>query len=1134
MAVEYLKLRGFKSFGKFCEFDFSPKFTAIVGPNGSGKSNILDALKWILGEGALSGLRITKQSDLLFQGSASVVPAKDSEVILKLTDDDAGKSAILRRVYSQENGSLLYLNNKRILLQDLAAVKSEFSLGGGGFALIGQGEISQTINQKPKERRRQLDALFGIERYRERRNSSLEKLENSQNEAIRIKTLISELEARRAVIAPEVEIAVQAQGIIDELDGLRRDFYFFKRHSLEQEQANLEVQKHVLTTKLDHANFWTNLWLKSENNFEQNLASDEAFNRNKASLDEISARKNNIQRKAFQTSTNLREILRKRPALQNEIQNLQSQVSESQHELERLNLEKTQLENELASQKNILQERENISNQQKLEIQQKLSRREYVIDEISKTKISRSRLESEIKALDFAIENNNLESELVNSEYAQKSQDLENLNAEKSQLETKCAKISEELRAKTREIQELKQQISGTNSQIQKLRAESDMNFYSGIYPESVRVLLAASEKNLIHSKPIIAAETFTCKSPEIAFAVESFLGARQFWLFVNTLEEAQEGINFLKNNRAGRVTYLSLERCRPRDRDFRFRLPFNGVTGWAMDLLEKNSHWENAIAHIMGDLLIVENYETASDLVRQGAKFPIVTLEGEVFAPAGTVSGGFSRQKSGVIVARQKLERINSQITHLELQQESLEANLESNLQSEHELRNNLNASQTELENLKSQINASQRNLNAILNQLKRLQNDKLTAERQKITSNSRLEKSHEILDSLEQELESLKNIQEVQDSDFTEIKNAIKFLNERLNVNHNLLTRAQNDFANSSGKISNLEAELESGIAQERDNREFLRLLAQEKLANYKSELKIKSEIRKHEQEFLMARRKLSKLNSKLERSRRKLNACELELSQFETKISHVQSEISQLIELWDEKYPYNKKSAREVEGGRELTSSLRKLERELKSLGKYNLGALSEDQSLTERVDFLTDQLSDVENAANELRDLIQETDRQVEITFTNSMRKIDARFNALFQRLFGGGEARLQLQDGEDIWERGVEIFARPPGNKLQNLSQLSGGEQSLTAIAQIFATLEIAGTPLAVLDEVDAALDEYNLLRFSELAHEYSDSIQIIAMTHRRATMERADLIYGVTMIEPGLSQTIGINPENYK
>ena len=708
MSVEYLKLKGFKSFGKLCEFFFSKNFTAIVGPNGSGKSNILDALKWILGEGALSSLRITKQSDLLFQGSVSIPQSKEAEVILKLSSDNSeNKTSVLRRIYSQENGSVIFLDNKRILLQDLNSVKSDFSLDGGGFALIGQGEISQTINQKPKERRKQLDALFGIERYRERRNSSLEKLENAQNEASRIKTLITELETRRNEISPEVEIAVQAQGIIDELDDLRRDFYFFKRNSLENEEAKLDLQKYVLTTKFDKLNSWVNLWLKSEKNLEKNFTSNESITQNKITLENLNSQKNNIQRKAFQLSTNIISILKKRPEIQNEIQKLSSQNSDLKKEFTRLDSENNNLLNEINSKKNILYEREKLFNQSKIEFQKKLSRRNSIIDEISKTKFSRSRIESESKALSFALENNSLETNLLSSELDEKNKSLEILNSQKIEFEKKSSSLSEKLTSQNNIIQETKNSISKINTRIQNLHSEIDSNFYSGIYPEPVRILLNASEKNFINSSPVVAAETFSCSSQEIALAIESFLGARQFWLLVDTLEEAQEGINFLKNNRAGRVTYLALERCKIRDKDYKFKLPFNGVIGWATDLIKIKSHWEDAISHIMGDLLIVENYETASELVRQGAKFPIVTLEGEVFAPSGTVSGGSSRLKSGIIVARQRLEEINSKLFQLEKDLNLHNKKLNENLELENNLRNQLNNSLSELENIKSSINA-------------------------------------------------------------------------------------------------------------------------------------------------------------------------------------------------------------------------------------------------------------------------------------------------------------------------------------------------------------------------------------------------------------------------------------------
>ena len=363
--------------------------------------------------------------------------------------------------------------------------------------------------------------------------------------------------------------------------------------------------------------------------------------------------------------------------------------------------------------------------------------------------------------------------------------------------------------------------------------------------------------------------------------------------------------------------------------------------------------------------------------------------------------------------------------------------------------------------------------------------------------------------------------------------LKNELRLLRERLNVTQTLFERVDSEYKNVNSRIDKDEKEILSGDATEKYNRTELRKIALEKIKFYTEEVRLREEISRKDDEFSKSRKKANKIRRKIDKSNINITAVNTELSSFDSKISHIEGELNQLVELWDEKYPYNKTEALQIEGGRELTSSLRKLERELKSLGKYNLGALSEDQSLTDRIDFLAEQLEDVETSTQELKKLIENTDNQVEKSFTNSMSKVDNRFNDLFQKLFGGGEAHLILQSGDSIWNRGVEIFASPPGKKLQNISQLSGGEQSLTSIALIFATLEAAGTPLAVLDEVDAALDEYNLIRFANLVKEYSESIQIIAMTHRRATMERANLIYGVTMIEPGLTTTVGINPENY-
>ena len=1134
MSIESLRLKGFKSFGKQCGFEFSRNFTAIVGPNGSGKSNILDALKWILGEASASGLRITRQSDLLFQGSSSTPQAETAEVILRLQSQSENDRASLRRVYSQDGGAVLYLDGKRILLQDLDRVKQKFNLEGEGFALIGQGEISQTIHQRPKQRRRQLDALFGIERYREKRDDSLTKLEDSQSEALRIKTLIDELQARRAEISEDVEIAVQAQGILDNLEVLRHDYYFFRRYNNEREQSDFELKKHIIMSDLEELERFNRFWTLAQNYYEEKLQSYTLHNSYTEQTDAIASQKNSIQRRAFHLASQVKNIKERRKTLTSELESLSVHRAALEHEIERTRSEHDRLRSELSVKQKDFEERENIYRENQKISQANTLRRKKIIDDIAFLRLKVSRSEAEIKASESSGSSIIQEISELQEECNKSQELLAKLTERKNILDDKYTQLTFRLQSKANEIQTLRREL--THSETQYNHLNSTNIYTSGIYPESVRIILAASDKNILHSKPQAASDVFSCSSQEIAEAIEAYLGGRQYWLLVHTMEEAQEGIDFLKANRAGRATYLALERCRPKFRDNRINtfIQSGGVIGWAMDLVKVKSEWLDAISHMMGDLLIVSDYSTGSELVRMGAKFPIATVDGDIFAPSGSITGGALRQKSGAVTARQKADEINAKTEALKSKISELTGRLEALSNEEKDIRNEAEKSESELEDLRAEINSEQRNFKALTKNIERLNNERDNSKLNVQNLRADIEDMNIKISQLDKELEGLPDIQEENyEAVIAPLKNELRLLKERLNVTRELYERVDGEYKTITANIQKSESEINSGLETEKENRKLLFELSREKVKAHKEELLLREEISRHNEDFSRSRKRADRVRRKLMTSGGNISRLKNDIAVIDGRISHLENERSQLIELWEEKYPYDGKEAKDTEGGRELTSSLRRLERELKSLGNYNLGALSEDQSLTERIDFLTDQLDDVNTSANELKALIDDTDSKVEREFTASMSKIDNRFNELFVRLFGGGEARLTLEDGDSVWDRGVEIFARPPGKKLQNISQLSGGEQSLTSIALIFATLEAAGTPLAVLDEVDAALDEYNLIRFAELAKEYSRSIQIIAMTHRRATMERADLIYGVTMIEPGLSATVGINPDNY-
>ena len=711
MSVSSLRLKGFKSFGTQCDFTFSKNFTAIVGPNGSGKSNILDALKWILGEGSQSGLRITRQSDLLFQGSSSSPPAISAEVSLRLTNEN--DRANLRRIFTKD-GSSLFLDSRRILLQELDSIKQRFNLEGEGFALIGQGEISQTIHQRPKERRKQLDALFGIERYREKRDDTLRRLDDAQSEALRIQTLIDELNARRQEISHDVEKAVNAQGIIDSLEILRHDYYFVRRYANEKELADSELQRHILLSRLESSERWLRLWESGLRHYEGKLQESPQNHGYNSRLESLNSQKDSIQRRAFQLSTQVQGIKSRRKTLSDELDTLRIQQEALSQEQERTHNEHENLRLELETKQKEFSQREENFRQSQKESQRIITRRKKILDEIAGLKLKKSRNESEITASESQRESLSQEIESLHAENESHQQNLSLLTERKSNLQDSYTQLTFSLQQKASQIQALRRELSHTESQLSHISA--------GNYPEPVRIILQAAEKNLIRSNPVIVADVFTCKSPDVAEAVEAFLGGRQYWLLVHTMEEAQEGIDFLKTHMAGRATYLALERCRERNKDNRLSFG-DGVTGWAVDLVNAADEWRLAISHMMGDLLIVRDYRTGAEIVRAGAKFPIATTEGDIFATGGTITGGTSRNKSGAVTSRQKADELSRKISEIT-------GKLEEMTESERRIRIDAEESESELQDVIAEINTEARVIKAVSKNLERLKTEQAESE--------------------------------------------------------------------------------------------------------------------------------------------------------------------------------------------------------------------------------------------------------------------------------------------------------------------------------------------------------------------------------------------------------------------
>ncbi|MDR2180840.1 MAG: chromosome segregation protein SMC [Synergistaceae bacterium] len=1141
MSIEYLRLKGFKSFGTSCEFLFSEGLTAIVGPNGSGKSNILDALRWVLGEGAPGTLRIVRQSDLIFQGSASMEPAKEAEVILKLKQkagDAPPLSSTLRRQYTVESGSVLQADGAKIRLQDLTDFKSRFMLEGDSFAFIGQGEVSEAIHQRPMERRRHLELLFGIDRYRKRREDTYSKLEAAMMEMQRINTLLSELGARREEIAPEVAVAVEAKGIIDNLENIRRDFYFSHRFFLEKKEQDYRSQFQLAAEHKDLAARWRNLWLSAVSKTEEKLRS-EGFDEQSflAREHELVVRKEALRRQSFSAATQVKGILSSRRDGNAELERISASLKSVESEMEKTRNEEAALGQELEKKRAALEDALRRMEESRATAERERMKRQELQDEYADKTLSRSKLEARLKALALSLERSGQDLFRMEEERAALAAATAKLESENAALEKRHEKLSVEhsdiyavCQKHAANLQHLRRELVTQEAELDAIKENTE----ASIYPEPTRLLLSASRLGKMASKPEVVAEAFSCPA-DVASALEAYLGGRQFWLLVHTLDEAQEGIELLKQRRAGRVTYLPLERCKPRFPDTRYRLPLSGVVGWGMELITPRVPWEPALQHLMGDLLVVNDYALGSSMVKNGAKFPIATLEGEVFSPAGTVSGGRTRQNGGAISHNQRVTELSVNIDALKRKIKGVESELaraEKEEQKASQERDELGAALTQI---RSELSGSRQTLGALLGEIERIGGEQTSSKSELEAGNTELSSLDARIAELEEQIAQLQDPSDPGGDGSTRgLRGELELIEERLRGTTTVLARIQREYGDLKDRLGAIAGELEAGQSEEKNLKEQLSALGKEQFAIWQEVLEIRRTLEEERNKARKVHDRLQRLRARGQKAESNLTALVAEIAALNERLTSNRSEIEQLQEMWDEKYPYDVHEAARTEGGRDLVTTMRRLERELRALGTYNLGALSEDESLTERIDYLTEQLDDVRSGIDELKKLIDETDTQVETLFTQAMTDIDDRFNSLFQRLFAGGEARLTLQEEGAIWDKGVEIYARPPGKRLQNISQLSGGEQSLTAIAHLFAALEVARMPLAVLDEVDAALDEYNLIRFADLAKEYSQRLQLLVMTHRRTTMERADLIYGVTMVEPGLSKIVAIDVENYK
>ncbi len=1131
MFIERLTLKNFKSFGGHHELALARGFTAIVGPNGSGKSNILDGLRWVLGESNASRLRINRQSDLIFQGSAGLSQAEETDVALALTDGD--RRGVLRR-HLDSTGSALFVEGARVRLQDLIQFKQSWRLEGDRSAFIGQGEVTDAIAQRPFQRRLQLEELFGIDQYRRRRDGAQGELKQAGEELARLQTLTAELEARRQEIAPDLERALKAQELEQRLEELRSSLYHHRRFAEESRQRALEERTETAASQLLRLQLWATLWDRALQALRQ---SGGDYLRLRGDLQDrlkdLVPSLDHARRQEMELETERRQRDFALTRLEEQHQSRKQQLQDQEGQRSQAAVQAAKLGQEAASLQRKLEDQDSRQAAQLQQLEELRRRRQELIEQEARAQEEAQQMKGRAEAL--GLQGQQLVQRLGELK-DRKDQLISQLTAQDQQLEVAEDRLEALAQAQSQRAslcQELGIRAQGLRRSIARDEAELDSLIQSaeaGLYPRPVQMVLSAVKLGRLSIETLPAVEAFTCPD-QLAPALEAYLGGRQFWLLVDSLDQARMAIELLKQRQGGRATFLPLERCRPRHPGPAPK--GQGVLGWAAQLVTAQPRWSPAVDHLLGDLLVVRDYAEGSRL-SAGARYPVVTLEGEVFSPGGTVSGGQSAKSGGAITARRQIALLEQRLAQDRQAQEDVKTKLARAEADEAKAQEDLQTAQGEMESLRKASEDLRRALKDCQEELGDLSHQseasssRIAQYRQgQETALAQAAQARQELEALAAQLEghpseegggelrtqALLHQERLRsaEADLERLVRAVADLRrgvlqdqQELEQQREALQRCRQGLEAAAARRQNLEAhhgDLEAQIA-ELDRRNSHRALRMERQISRTQ--RAQAALEEARREELTARQELEKSRGRLE----------------------------EMMAAFEETFPYPS-DFQPSQGLERLEGSCRYAERALRELGPVNNGAISEDRSLEERLAFLGDQTADVRRGLEELEEMIRQADGQAATVFNGALERIDRRFDQLFQTLFGGGEAHLKIQEGQPLWDAGVEIIARPPGKKTLYLAQLSGGEQSLTALALLFASMEVAQVPLAVLDEVDAALDEVNLVRFAKMVTDYASRLQLVVMTHRRQTMEQAEVMYGVTMSEPGLSQIVGVRLEQW-
>ncbi|NLB82065.1 MAG: chromosome segregation protein SMC [Clostridiaceae bacterium] len=1178
MYLKNLQIQGFKSFVDKINLDFTSGITAIIGPNGSGKSNISDAIRWVMGEQSAKSLRGGNMQDVIFAGTKKRKPLGFAEVSLVIDNSqkklpiDYEEVMVTRRVF-RSGESEYYINKSQCRLKDVHELFMDTGVGKDGYSVIGQGKVSEIVYCRPEDRRQIFEEASGITKYRYRKEEAQRKLSHTQENILRVSDIIGGIQTQLEPLKLQAEKAKKFLNLKEQLKTLEVNVSLEETAKHKKVLEEIDDVYHNNQQQLDAIGAEIGL-IEKKNNV--------MFDEIRQTEEEAEQRRNQQQ----QSTELLSDIQRDIAVLNNRIEQNRESIIKIQDETKELTEKMYQLDDALSEQDegitSFLEKDEQLKTQitalqnELLGIEQEKTTFEQSVEkinnEIANTQTQIASQKSLIDNCDTLVDSIStrvldIEKEISDKkdlfeQAKQKLQQLQTQQKQMSQNEQLYINKSREISAKTNKAEQSLQQAVDKHRDLQlnlqqaktrqKLLRDMEKSFDN--YAYSVKAVMQAKQKGLLDGLFSTVAQLINVPE-KYAVAIETVLGASAQNIVVQTEEDAKQAIAFLKKTKAGRATFLPISAAQGgllKENDLKNQ---KGVLGIASNLVETEPMFVKIAQNLLGRVVVVDNIDNAIATARKyNYRFRIVTLDGDLITPGGAMSGGSKDSKTGFITLANELLRLNTYVAELEKTVESAKAE-ELSCQSQlidlkeqaRKASDDLTALQQKYAVLSAEINHSKDFLQSAQQAQDTLFTEKKQLNEKIISMQQDARHSAQTIETLRANAERCNDELTKQKEGLSALVNVIEQKNAEIitcKIEHNNVEKDIELYHERVETVKTRKKELQQAIEQKDISKEEIKDRNEDLTEDIEFKThqiqETQNDITEHKQQIALLvehgrklQERLKTMQAQITEKREMQLVLQQEQGRTEAKKAKAESELESIINyLWEE-YELTISTANqyktEIGSITKAQKGITLLKNQIRDLGNINVDAIGEYANIKERFDFLTSQKNDLAQAGKNLEKVISDMEQIMENLFATKLEEINKQFAEVFADLFGGGTAKLVLTRPDDVLSSGVEIDVQPPGKAVKNMLQLSGGEQAFVSIALLFAILKVKPSPFCIFDEIEASLDEVNVYRFADYLKKFSAISQFIVVTHRRGTMEAANMLYGVTMQEQGVTSLISLN-----